>query len=114
MATKSDDMFSRLFSGDKPAAQDAPKREPKPKLESEAQPKPKAKPRKQGPQKPAKVDGSQLFGPTAENERKSARIQMLVKESDNERWRNAAKSYGVSLTRFIETVLNDYCDRNDL
>ena len=62
MATKSDDMFSRLFSGDKPAAQDAPKREPKPKPESEAQPKPKAKPRKQGPQKPTKVDGSQLFG----------------------------------------------------
>lgn len=30
------------------------------------------------------------------------------------RWKKAAKQVGVSTTEFIETVINDYCDRNSL
>lgn len=41
-------------------------------------------------------------------------MTMKVKTSEHERWKKAAKSVGVSLTSFIETVVNDYCDRNSL
>lgn len=41
-------------------------------------------------------------------------ITMKVHSYEYERWKKAAKKIGVSMTVFAETVLNDYCDRNNL
>lgn len=41
-------------------------------------------------------------------------ITMKVHSHEYERWKKAAKKIGVSMTVFAETVLNDYCDRNNL
>lgn len=117
MAASADDMLSRLFSG---AATDAPEDEAQavPKSGSQprrkAQPKPKPSAQKAGSSLPPDSDGSRLFHTPGEGERKTVRIQLMVKESERERWREAAKRYDVSLTQFIETVVNDFCERDGL
>lgn len=118
MATNADDMYGRLFSGTKPKEQEGPKAAAKAKPESEEQPKPKTKTTGKAPKsdsgKVEKSDGARLFESKDGAETKATRIQLAVRESDSERWRKAAKRYDVSLTRFIETVLNDFCERNGL
>lgn len=62
---------------------------------------------------PKNTQTSDLF-PKSKGETKNRQIVIRVQQSEYDRWSTAAKRNGVSLTVFIETVLNDFCDRNDL
>lgn len=45
---------------------------------------------------------------------KSKRLNFAVYQDEAKRWTKAAKMMGVSLTVLIETVMNDFCDRNKI
>ena len=75
-----------------------------------------------GPQQTAPAEGTgepgapaalDIFeGMRTASSTKGSRLNMAVFPAEAARWRAAAARNGVSLTSFVEAVLNDFCDRN--
>lgn len=73
-----------------------------------AEPEPGAPARRPGSRTAAPAKGVEF--PRAE-EKKTKRVNLAFRPSEYARWEAAARDAGVSITVFVETVLNDYCSR---